>query len=68
MYLVCNRHKKTINVEEVWLHRDCSSPTDVGSNNSGFYELVLTHQGRSSSSGHYVGWVVLKNGGSHDIT
>uniref|UniRef100_T1IX76 Ubiquitin carboxyl-terminal hydrolase n=1 Tax=Strigamia maritima TaxID=126957 RepID=T1IX76_STRMM len=31
---------------------------DVGSNNSGYYELqaVLTHQGRSSSSGHYVGW------------
>ncbi|CAL4125423.1 unnamed protein product, partial [Meganyctiphanes norvegica] len=32
---------------------------DLGSNKSGFYELqaVLTHQGRSSSSGHYVGWV-----------
>ena len=32
---------------------------DVGSNNSGFYELqaVLTHKGRSSSSGHYVAWV-----------
>ena len=32
---------------------------DAGSNNSGFYELmaVLTHKGRSSSSGHYVGWV-----------
>lgn len=32
---------------------------DYGSNNSGFYQLqaVLTHQGRSSSSGHYVGWV-----------
>lgn len=32
---------------------------DLGSNNSGYYELqaVLTHQGRSSSSGHYVGWV-----------
>lgn len=31
---------------------------DVGSNNSGYYTLqaVLTHQGRSSSSGHYVGW------------
>ena len=37
---------------------------DLGSNNSGYYELVavLTHQGRSSSSGHYVGWVSLKNG------
>ncbi|XP_014667665.1 PREDICTED: ubiquitin carboxyl-terminal hydrolase 14-like [Priapulus caudatus] len=32
---------------------------DVGSNNSGYYELraVLTHKGRSSSSGHYVAWV-----------
>jgi len=34
---------------------------DTGSNNSGFYELkaVLTHKGRSSTSGHYVGWVRL---------
>lgn len=32
---------------------------DIGSNNSGFYTLqaVLTHRGRSSSSGHYVAWV-----------
>ncbi|XP_046395052.1 ubiquitin carboxyl-terminal hydrolase 14 [Ischnura elegans] len=32
---------------------------DIGSNNSGYYQLqaVLTHQGRSSSSGHYVAWV-----------
>ena len=32
---------------------------DNGSNNSGLYELiaVLTHKGRSSNSGHYVGWV-----------
>lgn len=32
---------------------------DLGSNNSGYYTLqaVLTHQGRSSSSGHYVAWV-----------
>lgn len=32
---------------------------DVGSNNSGYYTLhaVITHQGRSSSSGHYVSWV-----------
>jgi ubiquitin carboxyl-terminal hydrolase 14 len=31
---------------------------DAGSNNSGLYELiaVLTHKGRSSNSGHYVGW------------
>lgn len=35
---------------------------DLGSNNSGFYTLqaVLTHQGRSSSSGHYVGWARQK--------
>jgi len=31
---------------------------DIGSNNSGYYELqaVLTHKGRSSGSGHYVAW------------
>lgn len=36
----------------------------MGSNNSGYYDLqaVLTHQGRSSSSGHYVGWVKRKEG------
>lgn len=36
--------------------------SDLGSNNSGYYTLraVLTHQGRSSSSGHYVGWVRQK--------
>ncbi|KAG8133510.1 hypothetical protein E2320_011322 [Naja naja] len=35
---------------------------DIGSNNCGYYELqaVLTHQGRSSSSGHYVSWVKRK--------
>lgn len=39
-------------------------PADAGSNNSGYYQLqaVLTHQGRSSSSGHYVGWVKLSAG------
>lgn len=33
--------------------------TDLGSNNSGYYTLqaVLTHKGRSSTSGHYVAWV-----------
>lgn len=37
---------------------------DVGSNNSGYYTLqaVLTHRGRSSSSGHYVGWVKQSDG------
>ncbi|XP_012146142.1 ubiquitin specific protease 14 isoform X3 [Megachile rotundata] len=36
---------------------------DIGSNNSGYYSLqaVLTHKGRSSSSGHYVAWVRYKN-------
>ncbi|XP_075981062.1 ubiquitin specific protease 14 [Anticarsia gemmatalis] len=36
---------------------------DVGSNNSGYYRLqaVLTHRGRSSSSGHYVAWVARGN-------
>lgn len=39
-----------------------SFPEDVGSNNSGYYELqaVLTHKGRSSSSGHYIGWIRRK--------
>lgn len=38
---------------------------DVGSNNSGYYTLraVLTHQGRTSSSGHYVGWVRASESG-----
>lgn len=37
---------------------------DIGSNNSGYYELtaVLTHQGRSSSSGHYLAWIRRKGG------
>ncbi|CAH8870631.1 unnamed protein product [Trichobilharzia szidati] len=32
---------------------------DPGSNNSGYYELqgVLSHQGRTSTSGHYVAWI-----------
>ena len=38
--------------------------SDIGSNNSGYYELaaVLTHQGRSSSSGHYLAWIRRKGG------
>lgn len=41
-----------------------SLPSDIGSNNCGYYDLqaVLTHQGRSSSSGHYVSWVKRKQG------
>lgn len=40
---------------------------DTGSNNSGFYELqsVLTHKGRSSSSGHYVAWVKHSKGNDY---
>ncbi|KAK9497270.1 hypothetical protein O3M35_004621 [Rhynocoris fuscipes] len=36
-----------------------SFSNDLGSNNSGYYSLqaVLTHRGRSSSSGHYVAWI-----------
>ncbi|XP_039272036.2 ubiquitin carboxyl-terminal hydrolase 14-like [Styela clava] len=35
---------------------------DPGSSNSGYYELqgIVTHQGRSSSSGHYVAWIKKK--------
>jgi ubiquitin carboxyl-terminal hydrolase 14 len=35
-----------------------SFENDLGSNNSGYYDLVavLTHKGRSSNSGHYVCW------------
>ena len=38
--------------------------SDPGCNNSGYYELlaVLTHQGRSSSSGHYLGWIHHREG------
>ncbi|XP_062850627.1 ubiquitin carboxyl-terminal hydrolase 14 isoform X2 [Trichomycterus rosablanca] len=41
---------------------DFSFADDLGSSNSGYYELqaVLTHQGRSSSSGHYLAWVKRK--------
>ncbi|XP_014208980.1 ubiquitin carboxyl-terminal hydrolase 14 [Copidosoma floridanum] len=48
--------KKETKKEPFWF------PDDLGSNNSGYYELqaVLTHQGRTSSSGHYVGWVRQK--------
>jgi ubiquitin carboxyl-terminal hydrolase 14 len=38
---------------------------DLGSNNSGLFELVavLTHKGRASNSGHYVAWTKSgKNG------
>ena len=43
-------------------HEPWCFPDDEGSNNSGYYILqaVLTHKGRSSNSGHYVGWVRQK--------
>ena len=55
LYVVCVSTKKT---------KNNSSPTpDPGSNNSANYQLsaVLTHQGRSSSSGHYLAWVRYRN-------
>eukprot|EP00050_Salpingoeca_kvevrii_P010356 m.7832 g.7832 ORF g.7832 m.7832 type:complete len:480 (+) comp2806_c0_seq1:17-1456(+) len=41
-----------------------SFPEDPHSNNSGYYELiaVLTHKGRSSDSGHYIGWSKTSEG------
>ncbi|XP_017484253.1 PREDICTED: ubiquitin carboxyl-terminal hydrolase 14 [Rhagoletis zephyria] len=48
-----NETDKTVETENYWFE------DDPGSNNSGYYTLqaVLTHKGRSSSSGHYVAWV-----------
>uniref|UniRef100_A0A3Q2ZJU7 Ubiquitin carboxyl-terminal hydrolase n=1 Tax=Hippocampus comes TaxID=109280 RepID=A0A3Q2ZJU7_HIPCM len=58
---VLKETKKEVSDKEV-KYEPFSFPHDVGSNNSGYYDLqaVLTHQGRSSSSGHYVGWVKRK--------
>ncbi|XP_063225265.1 ubiquitin carboxyl-terminal hydrolase 14 [Bacillus rossius redtenbacheri] len=51
-----NVAKQTTKAEPYWFE------DDLGSNNSGYYTLqaVLTHRGRSSSSGHYVAWVRQK--------
>ncbi|XP_034938958.1 ubiquitin carboxyl-terminal hydrolase 14 [Chelonus insularis] len=48
--------EKAVKREPFWFE------DDLGSNNSGYYVLqaVLTHRGRSSSSGHYVAWVHQK--------
>lgn len=48
--------KQIVKPEPFWFE------DDLGSNNSGYYILqaVLTHRGRSSSSGHYVAWVRQK--------
>ncbi|KAF3858133.1 hypothetical protein F7725_011334 [Dissostichus mawsoni] len=56
--------KKPDGVAEKVKYEPFSFPDDLGSNNSGYYDLqaVLTHQGRSSSSGHYLGWVKRKEG------
>uniref|UniRef100_A0A183AQ55 ubiquitinyl hydrolase 1 n=1 Tax=Echinostoma caproni TaxID=27848 RepID=A0A183AQ55_9TREM len=46
-----------------WKDLDLFEPysleNDPGSNNSGYYDLqgVISHQGRTSSSGHYVAWI-----------
>ncbi|XP_005995774.1 ubiquitin carboxyl-terminal hydrolase 14 [Latimeria chalumnae] len=60
---VLQQQKKEVNGGQKEVkYEPFSFPDDVGSNNSGYYDLqaVLTHQGRSSSSGHYVGWVKRK--------
>ncbi|XP_053485933.1 ubiquitin carboxyl-terminal hydrolase 14 isoform X2 [Ictalurus furcatus] len=53
---------KTVEAPKEVKYEDFSFPDDLGSNNSGYYDLqaVLTHQGRSSSSGHYLAWVKRK--------
>ncbi|CAL8075662.1 unnamed protein product [Calicophoron daubneyi] len=44
------------------LYEPFSLADDFGSNNSGYYDLqgVISHQGRTSSSGHYVAWVKVE--------
>jgi ubiquitin carboxyl-terminal hydrolase 14 len=53
-----------VNGDEAKHSHPFSFPDDEGSNNSGFYQLqaVLTHKGRSSSSGHYLAWIRRKAG------
>lgn len=50
-----DKEKKNENIRK----EPFSFDDDPGSNNSGYYRLqaVLTHKGRSSTSGHYVAWV-----------
>merc|ERR1719354_288627 len=56
-----NKHDE-VKEEKETRYEPHSFPEDIGSSNSGYYQLqaVLTHQGRSSSSGHYVAWVKHK--------
>jgi len=51
--------KKEREAQDAAEYEDWWFEDDVGSSNSGYYILqaVLTHKGRSSNSGHYVGWV-----------
>ncbi|KJE88904.1 ubiquitin specific peptidase 14 [Capsaspora owczarzaki ATCC 30864] len=50
--------------DEVVQYEPSSFEDDIGSNNSGYYELqaVLSHKGRSANSGHYLGWVRQNDG------
>uniref|UniRef100_A0A2K5KT18 Ubiquitin carboxyl-terminal hydrolase n=1 Tax=Cercocebus atys TaxID=9531 RepID=A0A2K5KT18_CERAT len=57
-----NQHDKKSSPQKEVKYEPFSFADDIGSNNCGYYDLqaVLTHQGRSSSSGHYVSWVKRK--------
>uniref|UniRef100_A0A8B9KPL7 ubiquitinyl hydrolase 1 n=1 Tax=Astyanax mexicanus TaxID=7994 RepID=A0A8B9KPL7_ASTMX len=61
-FLFFKQNVKKIEAPKEVKYEPFSFSNDLGSNNSGYYDLqaVLTHQGRSSSSGHYVGWVKRK--------
>ncbi|XP_017792063.1 PREDICTED: ubiquitin carboxyl-terminal hydrolase 14 [Habropoda laboriosa] len=58
-----DKRDKTENNKKKFKQEPFYFTNDVGSNNSGYYSLqaVLTHRGRSSSSGHYVAWVRQKS-------
>ncbi|KAF7271425.1 ubiquitin specific protease 14 [Rhynchophorus ferrugineus] len=59
--VVKEKNKGDCNKQDEKKYAPYSFEDDLGSNNSGYYTLqaVLTHKGRSSSSGHYVGWIRL---------
>lgn len=59
----CEKQLGIVNKSKSFKQESFSFEDDIGSNNSGYYSLqaVLTHKGRSSSSGHYVAWVRYKN-------
>ncbi|CAG8442420.1 4126_t:CDS:10 [Funneliformis caledonium] len=61
--------EETTNVEELEKLKKLIDPElakDVGANVSGLYDLcaALTHIGRSTDSGHYIGWVRKENSGT----